>query len=67
MVEGNTDNGRGERLAYDRSVAVKEALVRNGIPAGSISARSAGTAAGDVERDRVRQDGEPARGDHHFG
>ncbi len=62
MVEGNTDNAHGERLAYDRSVAVKEALVRNGIPAASISARSAGTsrpltsnatASGRIENRRV--------------
>jgi outer membrane protein OmpA-like peptidoglycan-associated protein len=42
-VEGNTDTANGDRLAYTRMLAVRDALVRAGVPANSIGARNAGT------------------------
>jgi outer membrane protein OmpA-like peptidoglycan-associated protein len=44
-VDGYTDTGSEaaqERLSYERAVAVREALVRNGVPAPRISARGLG-------------------------
>ena len=45
-VDGYTDSGSEtaqERLSYERAVAVREALVRNGVPAPWISARELGS------------------------
>jgi outer membrane protein OmpA-like peptidoglycan-associated protein len=46
QVEGYTDTGSGaaqERLSYERAAAVRDALVRNGVPATWISARGFGS------------------------
>jgi outer membrane protein OmpA-like peptidoglycan-associated protein len=61
-VEGNCDVAQGERMAHDRTMAVREALVRSGVPADSIGARSLGvsrpiasnaTASGRMQNRRV--------------
>jgi flagellar motor protein MotB len=41
-VEGNCDPATDDRMAYERAVAVREALVRSGIPADWIVARGMG-------------------------
>ena len=47
VVEGNTDNSGGEardeQFSYQRAAAVRDALVQNGVPANSISARGLGS------------------------
>jgi flagellar motor protein MotB len=42
-VEGNCDVAQGERAAYEQALAVRDALVRGGVPANSIGARNMGT------------------------
>lgn len=41
-VEGNADTAAGDRLAYERAMAVRDALLRAGAPSSSMSARSLG-------------------------
>jgi flagellar motor protein MotB len=41
-VEGNSDTAADERASYDRAIAVRDALVRYGLPAPWVSARGLG-------------------------
>jgi outer membrane protein OmpA-like peptidoglycan-associated protein len=61
-IEGHADNAGGSRIADERAMAVRDALVRAGAPAGSMSARGFGdsrpmasnaTAAGRIQNRRV--------------
>lgn len=42
FVEGSSDSPRSDREAYDRAMAVRDTLIRSGVPAASVAARSLG-------------------------
>jgi flagellar motor protein MotB len=42
-IEGNSDSAAGERVAQERALAVRDALIRAGAPTGTMSGRSLGS------------------------